>query len=66
MPQLRSLAEQQLVDCATIDSPYGGCDGAWPENAMKWMQSNTIQLGLQDNYPYKAQVKSIIYLINQF
>jgi len=42
------LAPQQIVDCDTGD---GGCNGGWPQNAYKYIQS-AGGLETEANYPY--------------
>jgi cathepsin L len=48
--KLVSLSEQNLVDCA---QSYGcdGCDGGWPEAAMRYVEYNH-GLDTEDSYPY--------------
>ncbi len=57
--KLVSLAEQNLVDCA---GAYGcdGCDGGWPEAAMRYVAANG-GLDTEQAYPYTAVGGSCAY-----
>lgn len=44
---LFKLAEQELVDC---DSAEHGCNGGWPEYALKFLQTHSPVL--EDKCPY--------------
>jgi hypothetical protein len=56
---LVSFSEQNLVDCS-----YGeGCDGGWPEAAMRYVAENR-GLDTEDAYPYTATDNSCAYAKN--
>lgn len=57
--QLVSLSEQNLVDCSY---GYGceGCDGGWPEAAMRYVAANG-GLDTESSYPYTADDGSCAY-----
>jgi C1A family cysteine protease len=50
--KLVSLSEQNLVDCA-IDFGCDGCEGGWPEAAMRYVASNK-GVDTELSYPYLA------------
>jgi len=52
---LLSLSEQQLVDCCRGTPCAGsmGCNGGWPNAAMKWSSQNGICD--ENSYPYTAR-----------
>ncbi len=49
---LVSLSEQNLVDCAYSYGCYG-CDGGWPEAAMRYVKDNK-GIDTEDAYPYNS------------
>jgi len=48
--KLYNLAEQELVDCDTVDQ---GCNGGLMDNAWQWVSANGGMMKTSD-YPYKA------------
>lgn len=46
---LKSLSEQQLVDCVTVDD---GCQGGWTYDAYEYLMSHNAYL--EEDYPYTA------------
>ena len=57
--QLVSLSEQNLVDCS-YDFGNEGCDGGWPEAAMRYVKNNS-GVDTEKNYPYTASDGSCAY-----
>jgi len=49
---IKSLSEQQLVDCSGSTGNQG-CNGGWPNRAMQWGSSNG--LCAESAYPYTAR-----------
>lgn len=49
--KLKSLSEQQLVDCDTKD---GGCNGGWPINALSYFETHGACT--ESSYEYLAKV----------
>lgn len=49
---LRSLAEQEIVDCDPVDH---GCNGGLPSNAYTWMLKNVDGLDAEKDYHYTAR-----------
>ena len=47
-----NLSEQQLVDCTRNMGNYG-CNGGWPYNALKYIQTKGI--ATEEEYPYTAR-----------
>jgi cathepsin L len=61
--QLTSFSEQNLVDCA-YDYGCEGCDGGWPEAAMRYVADNK-GLDTEGSYPYSGSDGSCAYQKNQ-
>jgi C1A family cysteine protease len=47
---LQSFSEQQVTSC---DTGNGGCNGGWPDSAMKWVGTNG-GLSTEAAYPYAS------------
>ena len=47
------LSEQQLIDCAYDEVDAGGCDGAYTDTYLRWIQANPdTGLVTENEYPY--------------
>ena len=59
---LVSLSEQNLVDCAYSYGCYG-CDGGWPEAAMRYVKDNK-GIDTEDAYPYNSNNNPVVIPTN--
>ena len=54
----RSLSEQQIVDCDTIDK---GCNGGYFTNTFRYLQNNQWQIDGASVYPYRTKAASCTF-----